>query len=149
MYYSKNGPLRLCDLVQSCHKALADASGWTYSPIKPYTFGYDNLGCSVGRAMLSLCPPTYSSSERVTPSQIITPSAEELAVHIHNGWCENYVWWCDKEPWKPKDSPYKTPYTPLGDARRNECAATSFVDLPSEEKEKDRVIARHLLSLFE
>ena len=47
---------------------------------------------------------------------------------------------------KPWTDGYRKPNVALGDKRRNQCAATKYADLPEDEKEKDRTIARYIIN---
>lgn len=112
--------------VSLVHFGMCISSGWEVKPLKPGTFGYDNLVYSICYA--------FQHNER-----------EKMASAIHDGWCKNYIYWRDNMPWK-LDPRYYAPFNPLDDERRNKCAITSFADLPQDEKDKDYMIADILLS---
>lgn len=126
LYYYK--PLK--EWIARVHAHMSKESGWEYRPLQPGTFGYDGVACSIARVF----------NAKNTVDQM---SLEEIASHVHDGWVENYVYWRDNTPWINSNL-YKPPYSPLGDERRNKCAALKFSDLPADEQEKDLVIARYL-----
>ena len=113
------------------HEALADAHGWSPTPPRPNTFGFSNMVSSVASLL------AFVSSGPALPDVDAAASA------VHEGWIANYVYWRDNAPLPKRFAP---PHRPLGDERRNACAASSFADLPEEEKEKDRVVARAVLA---
>lgn len=118
-------------LVAGAHKCVSEKYGWEYKPLEPYTFGYDNIVSSIQQALVAI---------HVKPNI----SIDELAVHVHNGWVDNYTLWRDEQPWLA-DPKYKAPYTVFGDERREKCAASTFQQLPHCEQEKDRCIAKYII----
>jgi hypothetical protein len=116
--------------VQLCHKELSKKSGWNYIPLTKGSFGYDNMIVSIGILFSHM-------------RELGSIDLEEMANLIHRGWVENYLYWRDNKPWETNDF-YKKPYNPLGDERRDKCASLEYKDLPEEEKEKDRIIAKIL-----
>lgn len=127
-YLSECAGKSLADLAAKCHKALSLASNWKYVPLKPGAFGYDNMIHSIGMAFAN---------------HKVGMSVDEIADLVHQGWINNYTFWRDNLPFK-KNPLYQKPGSPLGDERRNKCAMTPYAELPEDEKEKDRIIARQL-----
>lgn len=126
--------------VQVAHDALVRASGWEPVPLRPGMFGFDNLVSSVA-ALLD------SAGDHGGFVDLDT-----AATAVHAGWAANYVYWRDHAPYAAKNSGsrYTRPSKPLGDERRDACAAAAYADLSDAEKEKDRVIARAVMgTLFE
>ena len=111
--------------------------GWPTNPLKRGGFGFDNLAISVGFLLQSL----------ETNRDLLT-NIEQASDIIHQGWTINYTFWRDNQPDK-SNKDYKGPAKPLGDERRNMCAKSSYINLPEDEKEKDRVIARFVLQTVE
>lgn len=120
-YIMHGHPLRWW--VELVHRHVSEKSQWTYAPLQPGAFGFDNMAVSVGR-LLEACSP-----------QMDLDTAADI---VHRGWAENYTWWRDHAPACP---PYRMPATPLGDKRRNSLAETAYANLPPEEKLKDQWIA--------
>lgn len=121
----------LRDAATGAYRALAAASGWSALPPRPGQFGFDNLISSVGHALGSW--PEGGDVDRV-------------AALVHDGWVRNYRYWRDVQPWA-LGLGYRAPAAPLGDLRRETCALAAFADLPPDEQEKDRIVARHVLEL--
>jgi hypothetical protein len=122
---------KLYELIDICHRASSNALNWTYSPLVPGQFGYDNMAISIGHVLSN-----YKQAMNL----------DEVASLVHDGWSINYRYWRDFNPFET-NSFYKKPYNPLGDERRDNCANTKFPDLNVEEQQKDRIIAQALLSL--
>lgn len=122
----------LDNLVNVCHKALSTASGWKYYPLKPGAFGYDNMVHSIATVFDNYEPGL---------------DVEEVADLVHQGWITNYTYWRDNQPFKT-NSLYLKPGNALGDERRNNCAKTPYNELPEDEKEKDRIVAKALIALI-
>lgn len=119
--------------VQNAHKSSCIAYGWKHFPLKKGAFGYDNLAVSIGHAL----------SHFTTINNI-----DVVSDLIHQGWCVNYIYWRDHQPWLDSTYKYIQPYAPLGDDRRNVCAQTVFQDLDQEEKDKDIVLAKFVISVL-
>jgi hypothetical protein len=128
-YSMKIGDLELRTLVQMTHKYNCEQNHWKVTALKEGCFGFDNLAVCIGYA---------------EASHFDTEDIDSLADIIHQGWAINYIYWRDNRPWEGGN--YVKPAKPLNDARRNELATLSFGDLPEDEKEKDRIIARYLFS---
>ena len=122
LYY--NEPLD--SYIQYAHKVLSEKSGWNYKPLIKGSFGYDNLAVSIGHML-----------EKYTPDK----PYDTYASLIHEGWSINYLYWRDHLPGHNNPELYISPYTPLGDKRRNQCAETCYEMLTEEEKTKDLIIA--------
>ncbi len=125
LYEDIFGDKMLSEWVEICHRELSRASKWKYNPLKPGSFGFDNMIVSIGYLF----------------ENFIGNDIEHLAELIHKGWAINYIYWRDNKP----KSPYIAPSKALGDKRRNDCAITKYLDLPEDEKEKDRIIAKTLM----
>ena len=129
------------------HRALADVYGWSPVPPRAVTFGFNNLVSSVA-ALLTAWDPARDPARDAK-------AVEAAASFVHEGWSANYVFWRDHRPWVPlsptvtlasrDDAEFVRPHYPLGDARRDACAASTYADLPEAEKEKDRIVARAVL----
>lgn len=121
--------------VQEAHKYNCEKNGWKYMLLIPGTFGYDNLVLSLYHVF---------SNNNHDKKTIHKKSLEELSSLVHEGWKINYIYWRDHTPFV-NNPQYKPPFKPLGDNQRNLCATLSYEELPEEEKEKDRIIARFIL----
>ncbi len=119
--------------VEIVNKYNSTANNWTYYKLQHGTFGFDNIVISL-----------YFLFENSKISDLTESNIEKLSDYIHEGWILNYIYWRDNEPWT-KSEDYTKPYSPLGDKRRNDCAATKYNDLSEEEKEKDRIIVKCVL----
>ena len=126
----------LSEWVNDAHAYLSTESNWTYNPLKPGAFGFDNMACSIASAFGLLTAIDDVCNERL----------DQIASLVHQGWADNYCYWRDREPWLLPNRTYTKPYNALGDERRNLCARRLFVELPPDEQEKDRIIARYLIS---
>lgn len=73
---------------------------------------------------------------------------DNIAELIHDGWAIHYKYWRDNKPWNNKDIVRFYSYNDLGDERRDNCVAKKFEDLPDDEKQKDMVLAKFILSLY-
>ena len=124
-YNEVYGNRKLSEWADICHRELSRESKWKYIPLKPGSFGFDNMIMSIGYLF-----------ENFTENTI-----EHLADLIHQGWAINYIYWRDNKP----KSPYISPAKALGDKRRNDCAIIGYQNLPDDEKDKDRIIARTLM----
>lgn len=123
----------LNDWVQEFHKINCEENKWSFTPLKPGAYGYDNLVICLGNFFSSQSAPKETS-------------LEEVAILIHDSWVENYIYWRDNKPWEKEG--YFKPFKPINDERRNKCAETSYKDLPDDEKEKDLILARYIIKLF-
>lgn len=135
-YSTKYYGISLDDWVQNAHKHNCEVNKWNYTPLKKGSFGYDNLACSIGYLL--------SIDGLIKQNQFF----DFYAHCIHEGWCINYKYWRDYSPFLSKTHNYIAPYSPLNDSRRNECATTAYVNLSEEEREKDNVIARYIMSVL-
>jgi hypothetical protein len=88
----------------------------------------------------------YILNKIKTSEKLNNKDIEKLADYVHRAWIKNYVYWRDNEPWKSDD--YIKSAKPLNDKNRNKLAETDYDDLPEEEKEKDRIIARFIKQKF-
>ena len=125
----------MCDWIKLAHKYNCEKNGWNYSPLQSRCFGYDNLAISLYHVF---------SNNNFDKKLIKEKNIEELASLVHEGWCINYIYWRDNKPYE-KNSLYIKPFAELGDDVRNFCAITKYNDLPEDQKEKDRIIARFIL----
>jgi len=123
---------KLCELVDKVHKYMSEKLKWTYNPLYPGTFGYDNMAMSIGHALSEI--------------KLKDMKTKELASLIHDGWIINYVYWRDNSPWLTNEL-YKKPYNKLGDERRNACVVP-YNELSKDEQYKDDIIAECLIDLF-
>jgi hypothetical protein len=136
-------------LVQKVHKNNAVVYGWGCAPLIRGAFGYDNLCSSIMKfiEVIDLTPDSTDAELNTDP----LPDGDALAAAIHDGWAENYIYWRDNKPYLRSClgwPMYRRPAQPLGDDRRNLCAASAFAALPADEQMKDRVIAQFLLEIY-
>jgi len=94
--------------------------------MKPGGFDYDNMCMSIGRLFENL-----------------TFDVETASNIVHDAWIENYTYWITNKPWK---SGYRKPRNTFRNEQHEKCAATKYANLPDDEKEKDRVIARYIIN---
>jgi uracil-DNA glycosylase len=103
------------------------------SSLQPGAFGYDSMCMSIGRLF-----------------QNLTFDVETASDIVHEAWIENYTYWTANKPWKGSATHakgvYRKPKNAFGDERHERCAATKYADLPDDEKEKDRIIARYIIN---
>lgn len=116
------------ELVQLVNRKNSEKNGWKVNSLKPGTYGYDNLAHCI-----------VASHGEV--------NMNKLCHLIHDAWTYNYLYWRDNKPWET-NTYYKKPFQPLGDERRDNCAALSFDLLPSDEQAKDVAIAEILLEII-
>lgn len=122
--------------VQSLHQHNSVSNGWKYYPLKRGAFGYDNLAVSVGHVF-----NTINADPSILKDKIVV---ERIAALIHDGWSINYVYWRENKPYLKFKDMYFRPVNPINDERRNMCADKNFCDLPEDEMEKDRLLAKYL-----
>ena len=134
------GSRTLTEWVNIVHKYASIKSGWEYRPIQPGAFGFDNFAMSIGLI--------FSNKDSDIHDITNEENLESLSDIAHKGWAKNYVFWRDYKPFETNKA-YKKPANALGDARRNKCSETPYVDLPEEEKEKDRIIIRAIKEFLE
>jgi hypothetical protein len=134
--------LTLKELVDMCHKELSDSLQWEYKALFEGSFGFDNVAIPVGLVMKNLNNILEKMKENKFEAVI-----EYMADLVHQGWIVNYTYWRDNCPWENSNS-YRKPYKDLGDENRNVLAKTEYKDLPSFEKQKDKIIASTLFSFI-
>jgi uracil-DNA glycosylase len=81
--------------------------------------------------------------------QNLTFDVEASADIVHEAWIENYTYWVANKPWKGSATHSKGVYRKLKNAlghERSSRAATKYADLPDDEKEKARLVARHIIN---
>jgi hypothetical protein len=119
--------------VNDIHRYLSDNSGWVYQPLKPGSFGYENI-------LFSFADVAYAIDSG-------TRDLEVLAAEVHSAWKINYEFWRDNSPFITNEL-YIKPFNPLGDERRNLCASRTYDELPEDEKQKDRIVAKYILENY-
>jgi hypothetical protein len=124
------------DLVQECHAYNSKANKWKLFPLKDGAFGYDNIIVCL----------YYIFKKIKTFEKLNSIDIEKMSDYIHRAWIKNYVYWRDNEPYRTGE--YIKSAKPLNDENRNKLAITKYIDLPEEEKEKDRIIARFIKQKF-
>ena len=126
--------LTLSKWVELTHAHMGQESGWSYYPLKMGSFGFDNILMSLAYV--------FDHVENFQETTI-----DSVSDWVHQGWVSNYTYWRDHQPWLPaKTSLYTKAAKALGDERRNLCAKTDYKDLPEDEKIKDQMIAKFLIS---
>ena len=131
-YDTKIFYMTLNDWANQAHKFNCISNNWAFSPLKPGSFGYDNLIVSLGYTLTNCS--TFTEND-----------VEIIANLIHEGWIKNYTFWRDKKPWLNNDYKYYKPFNHLNDERRNNCAILDYHKLPQEEKDKDIILAKFLI----
>ena len=126
----------LKNVVQELHEYNSKQNGWKIFPLKEGAFGFDNL-------VISIC---YTLNKVKTKEELNDKNLEKLADYVHRAWIKNYIYWRDNEPWKIGN--YIKSAKPLNDKNRNILAETKYEDLPEEEKNKDRIIAKFIKEKF-
>ena len=120
----------LSDWVQKVNNHISSTYGWKASPLQPGVFGYDNMCMSIGRLF-----------------QNLTFDVEASADIVHEAWIENCTYWVANKPWKGSATHSKGVYRKLKNlGRLKRRAAIKYADLPDDEKDKARVIARHIIN---
>ncbi len=118
--------------VQLAHLINCKHFGWSQNALNVGCYGFDLLAVVIG----------YVHEH---PSEA-SGGIEAVADLVHQGWVENYTYWRDFKPYLAKHGlGYIKSAKPIGDANRNTLAETEYVDLPEEEKVKDRVIAQFII----
>lgn len=134
------------------HCAMAKVYGWSPNLPQLNTFGWNNLVSSAD-ALLRFVSTNVKKHHPLTVDEAVVEAVveavdeavDEAAAAVHDGWVTNYVFWREHTPFVNDPWMYARPRYPLGDERRNACALASFAELPDDEKDKDRVVARALL----
>lgn len=111
--------------VQAVNNQMSYIYYWENN-LKSGTFGFDNMCMSIGRLF-----------------QNFTFDIEEASSIVHNAWIENYTFWVSNKPW---NNGYEKPLKSIRSKRRERYAITQYVDLPEDEKDKDRVIAKYIIN---
>jgi hypothetical protein len=127
---------KLDTAIQKLHKYNSERNRWKYIPLKQGSFGYDNLAISI----------VYTLNKIKSKEKLENKSIEKVADYVHCAWSKNYVYWRDNEPWL--NGTYIKSAKKLDDKNRNLLAETNYEDLPEDEKEKDRIIARFIKEFF-
>lgn len=122
--------------IQELHKFNSERNKWKYFPLKRGSFGYDNLAVSI----------VYTLNKIKSKENLENKTLEKVADYVHRAWSKNYVYWRDNEPWA--DGSYIKSAKKLDDNNRNLLAKTKYEELPEDEKEKDRIIARFIKATF-
>ncbi len=124
----------LSEVVQHVHKFMSEKSEWTYRPLAPGSFGHDNMAVCIFELLENITDGVFSEQD----------TKHVLASSVHESWAKNYTYWLQTPP----AHPYRRPYQPLGDERRNKLAQTPYALLPTDEQEKDCWIVEGLFSLI-
>lgn len=127
---------KLKDIVQECHTYNSKQNNWKVFPLKEGSYGFDNI---------AICF-YYIFKKIKSQDRLKTIDDEKLSDYIHRAWIKNYIYWRDNKPWKTDG--YIESKKPLNDINRNKLAETEYNDLPEDEKEKDRIIARFIKDKF-
>ena len=127
---------KLKDVVQELHAYNSKQNGWKVFLLKEGAFGFDNLAICI----------MYILNKIKSQEKLKNKDIEKLSDYVHRGWIKNYTHWRDTEPWKSAD--YIKSAKPLNDENRNKLAETDYEDLPEDEKEKDRIIAKFIKQKF-
>lgn len=127
---------KLDTIIQKLHKYNSERNKWKYFPLKKGSFGYDNLAISI----------VYTLNKIKSKEKLENKTLEKIADYVHRAWSKNYVYWRDNKPWS--DGSYIKSAKKLDDENRNNLAKTNYEELPEDEKEKDRIIARFIKDIF-
>jgi hypothetical protein len=127
---------KLYTMIDKLHKYNSQCNRWKNNPLKQGSFGYDNLAISI----------IYTLNKVKSKEKLENKTIEKIADYVHRAWSKNYIYWRDNEPWS--DGTYIKSAKKLDDANRNKLAETDYEDLPENEKEKDRIIARFIKENF-
>ena len=123
-------------MIQKLHKYNSEQNRWKHIPLKKGCFGYDNIAISI----------MYTLNKVKSNEKLEKCSINKLADYVHRAWSKNYIYWRDNEPWI--DGTYIKPAKKLNDINRNNLSETDYKDLPEDEKEKDKIIARFIKDNF-
>jgi hypothetical protein len=130
------GGRTLAELVSGCHARYSARMGWAGRPLAPGMYGYDAMAGSIGFAL--------DAAKREGKSLV----PEKMASLVHEGWAAVYVYWREHRPYETR-AQYRRPAAPLGDTRRDGCAATPFDKLEPLERDKDLAVAEYLMEVLE
>ena len=128
------------ECAQLIHKYNCEQSGWKYTPLKLGAYGFDNLVVCLHYVISNSL--ALEKNKRLSDEDL-----EEISDLIHEGWIRNYLYWTHNKPFE-HNSNYIKPYALLGDDVRNMCAKTLYKDLPEDQKQKDRVIAKIIIDML-
>lgn len=119
-------------LINIVHKELSRQLHWKSYPLKPCSFGYDSIACSIGFLLINL------------PTNI-----EEGYKIVHNAWVRNYLFWTIIRPYELLPEYYLHPSKPLIDKRRKILSKTLYENLPENEKETNKIIVKTLFDYLQ
>jgi len=122
---------KLSELVDLVHKELCRELHWKSNQLKPGTFGYDSIACSIGFLLKNI--PT---------------GIEEGAETVHNAWIRNYLFWTIIKPHELLPQYYTQSSKPIIDKRRRMLSTTSYSNLPEIEKDTNRIIVVTVLEFL-
>lgn len=125
---------KLSDLIELVHKKLCRELHWKSNQLKPGTFGYDSIACSIGFLLNSKPLPT---------------NIEQGAQIVHNAWVRNYLFWTVIKPNILLPEYYSQSSKPLVDKRRQMLSTTSYLNLPEIEKQTNRIIVETVLEFLQ
>ncbi len=117
----------LSELIDITHKELCRELHWKTTQLKPGTFGFDSIACSIG----------FLLGTKPLPSDI-----EYAAQIVHEAWVRNYLFWSVIKPHVLLPKYYSHSTKSLVDKRRKMLASTPYSALPEIEKETNRIIVR-------
>jgi hypothetical protein len=145
--------VRLDVIVQDLHEYDCSVNSYEYSPLKKGCYSYDNLATCVSDVYDKFVNTTDNMiTDAVDMEYDIETeylhTIDKIAAHIHKSSGNNYMYWKYKEPWLNTEYGYQKPNNPLGDARRDKYAVTSYYHLPQDEKLKDIILAEYLYKLL-